>query len=140
VHLQQQLTTCEVCSAALAIEYQGYHRRLADTRINVGFFPCPACHHENPQFVPFGAGPFAVKVIPGPEVPGRVHANTVRLWLAAGLRARETARVSAAGRARSARARLRQVVRGVMAGTADPLRWTLVVYAPYLPWWIGPNP
>ena len=81
--VQQHLTTCEICSECLAVEYEGSHGRLTSTTTRVRLFSCPACRHENPVIVPLSAGPFVVKVVPGPVLVRRVRpSGPRRLWLA----------------------------------------------------------
>jgi hypothetical protein len=85
VFIQQQLTSCEVCSDCLAVQYDGNYGMLASTRTTVRRFRCPSCGHANPVIVPLYAGPFVTKSVPGPVLSRRVHANGVRrLWLADG--------------------------------------------------------
>lgn len=87
VFVQQQLTSCEVCSDCLAVQYYGSHGRLANTRTAVRRFRCPSCGHANPVIVPLYAGPFVTKSIPGPVLARRARANGVtRLWSAVGTR------------------------------------------------------
>ena len=85
VFIQQQLTSCEVCSDCLAVQYGGSHGRLASTRTTVRRFKCPSCGHANPVIVPLYAGPFITKSIPGPVLARRAQENGVRrLWSADG--------------------------------------------------------
>jgi hypothetical protein len=85
MHVEQRLTTCEVCSRILAIQYHwsGPDIPLSPReRVVSRYFACPGCRHDNPMIVLLYAHTFQVKLVPGPEPEPRVRANTLRrLWL-----------------------------------------------------------
>jgi len=85
MHVEQRLTTCEVCSRSLAVQYHWAGDAVPvppSERVMSRYFTCPACHHENPMIVLLYAHSFVVKVIPGPERRPSVRPNTLRrLWL-----------------------------------------------------------
>lgn len=127
MHVEQRLTTCEMCSRSLAVQYHWSGEGLPSRgreRIQSRFFTCPACRHENPMVVLMYAHTFEVKLVVGPEPQPRPVPNSLRrLWMAMpdrverrlGFRAPPEAPPRlAAGPQVSGLVRLRRFVRGVL--------------------------
>jgi len=84
VYIEQRLSTCEVCSRTLALQYHWPGGRVPSGQdpIVVRRLACPECGHVNPFFTLMYAHRFELKVVPGPTRGARVQPNSVRrLWM-----------------------------------------------------------
>jgi hypothetical protein len=62
--VEQRLASCKLCSRSITVRYEWSGSSLTSARTLVRTFACPSCGHPNPMFVPCGAYPFVVKVLP----------------------------------------------------------------------------